>query len=114
MIKEYNVQINRNKIIIKNVPEKKRKKEKWTEMRHASNILLCRSSTASEAVGLARSTYHYLSIVSFGRSNVFTPVCQSFFSPRGCVSYCMLGYTPPRQTPIWVDPQPFVYYRMRQ
>ena len=74
------------------------KKEKWTEMRHASNILLCRSSTASEAVGLARSTYHNLSIVLFGRGNVFTPVCQSFCSQGVSASLHTGIHTPSRQT----------------
>ena len=55
-------------IILKNVPEKKSKK-KWTEVKHASIILLSRSGTASEAVGPARSTYHNLSVVLLPPAN---------------------------------------------
>ena len=40
------------------------------------------------------------------KGNVLTSVCQSFCSKGGCLPQCMLGYTPPWQTPPWADNPP--------
>ena len=41
-------------------------------------------------------------LFNVGQGNVFTPVCHSVIV-GGCSPQCMLGYTPPGQTPPWAD-----------
>ena len=48
----------------------------------------------------------YCPQIKLRKGNVFTPVCQSFCSRGGCLPQCMLGYTPPADTPLGRHPPP--------